>query len=101
MSPIDELSAEKINKTWRDAVEKLTVTLGLNEVATTADNHNSNMKHFKKILCPGNLEDHIVNPFDANKKIFLLFDPTHILKCISNNFRNKECFVCPNYTEAV
>jgi hypothetical protein len=42
------LCAEKIHKVWKDAVEKLT-TMGFNVVATIADNHNSNMKHFKKI----------------------------------------------------
>ena len=30
------------------------------------------------------------------KKIFLLFDSTHLLKCIYNNFRNKGTFVCPD-----
>ena len=101
MSPIDEISAEKIHTIWSDAVKKLTSNLGFNVCATTADNHKSNMKHFKKLLCPGELESCIVNPFDSSKKIFLLFDPTHILKCISNNFRNKECFVCPSYKQTV
>ena len=100
MSPIDELNAEKIHTIWRDTVKKLTIDLQVDVVATTADNHNSNMKHFKKILCPGKLQNFIINPFDKSKKIFLLFDPTHILKCIANNFRNKECFICPSYTES-
>ena len=101
MSPIDEISAEKIHAIWSDAVKKLTIDLGFNVCATTADNHKSNMKHFKKILCPGELESYIPNPFDSSKKIFLLFDSTHILKCISNNFRNKECFVCPKYKQTM
>ena len=101
MSPIDEISAEKIHTIWSDAVEKLTNDLGFNVCATTADNHKSNMKHFKKILCPGELESFIVNPYDPSKKIYLLFDYTHALKCIANNFRKKECFVCPAYPQTV
>ncbi len=100
MTPIDEISAEKIHKVWEDAVKKLT-KMGFNVVATTSDNHKSNMKHFKKILCGGNLQPYITNPFDSSKKIFLLFDPTHILKCITNNFRQKESFACPAYPEVV
>ena len=53
------------------------------------------MKMFKHNICQGKLQTSIPNPFDVEKKISLLFDPTHLLKCVYNNFRNKETFLCP------
>ena len=69
--------------------------MGFNIVSTTMDRHKANMKMLKKLLCKGKLENWIENPYAAGKKIFLLFDSTHLLKCISHNFRAKEAFVCP------
>ena len=71
--------------------------LGFNVVATTTDGHKSNMKFFKTILCKGKWKSHIPNPYDDGKKIFLLFDTTHLLKNIYHNFRGKEAFVCPPF----
>ena len=57
------------------------------------------MKAFKKLLCGGKLKTWIENPFKKGGKIFLLFDFTHLLKCIYHNFRATECFVCPPFDD--
>ena len=94
MSPISEISATKIYTVWKNVV-KCTTELGFDVVATTSDGHRANMKLFKTLLCQGKWKTHIPNPYQDGKKIFLLFDSTHLLKNIYHNFRGKECFVCP------
>ena len=96
MSPIDEISAEKIHTVWKNVVKEVT-RLGFNVVSTTADGHRSNMKLFKTLLCGGELKPYIMNPFKKEQRIHLLFDFTHLMKCIYNNFRETECFVCPHF----
>ena len=76
---------------------KRSTEIGYNIVATTIDNHSSNMKFFTTLLCGGKLKSYIMNPFVSNRKIFLLSDFTHILKCIYNNFRGKDSFVIPPF----
>ena len=96
MTPISEISAEKIHTVWSNVVKAIT-EMGFNIVATTTDGHKSNMKFFKTLLCKGKWKSHIPNPFQDGKKIFLLFDTTHLLKNIYHNFRNKETFICPPF----
>ena len=99
MTPITNISSEKIYETWMKVVKKLT-ELKFDVVCTTGDNHKSNMKFYTTHLCKGKLRSYIEHPFATGKKIFLLFDATHLLKCIYNNFRAKESFVCPPFNGA-
>ena len=39
----------------------------------------------------------IVHPFNPEKMLFLLFDGTHVFKCIYNNFQKRIVFECPNF----
>ena len=52
---------------------------------------------FKHNICHGKLQTSISNPYDVEKKISLLFDTTHLLKCVYHNFINKERFLCPPF----
>ena len=99
MVPIVNISSEKIFEVWTNVVKHVTA-LNFNVVATTADGHKSNMKFYKQHLCKGQLRPYIQNPFNLSNKIFLLFDPTHLLKCIYHNFRGKESFVCPKFADS-
>ena len=96
MVPITNISSEKIYEVWKNVVKR-TTELEFNVVATTADNHSSNMKFFTTHLCGGTLKSFIMNPFALTKKIFILFDPTHLLKCIYHNFRAIPSFVVPPF----
>ena len=96
MSPVSEINHDKIYKVWKNVVEKMT-EIGFDIVATMTDGHKSNMKMFKHNICQGKLNTSISNPYDVEKKIALLFDPTHLLKCVYNNFRCKESFLCPPF----
>ena len=99
MVPIVNISSEKIHEVWTNVVKQMTQLLDFNVVATTTDGHKSNMKFFEKHLCKGKLRPYVLNPFDLTRKIHLLFDFTHLLKCIYNNFRGKDSFVCPKFDE--
>ena len=39
----------------------------------------------------------IVHPFNPEKMLFLLFNGTHVFKCIYNNFQKQIVFECPNF----
>ncbi len=95
MSPMTVTSAEIVCKVWKNVVKHAT-EIGFDVCATTLDNHRSNMKMYQKLLCNGELKSSIPHPLIESKKIFLLFDSTHLLKCVYNNFREREGFVIPN-----
>ena len=69
--------------------------VGFNVVAISVDNAPANRKFFKDYLCDGTLEDLVVNSFTSGQ-IFLIFDPTHIIKNIYNNFLSKKFFQLPS-----
>ena len=90
MYPIKNLRAEN-QKTCFDKVMTLLHEVGFNVVAISVDNAPANRKFFKYYLCDGTLEDSVVNSFTSGQK-FLIFDPTHIIKNIYNNFLSKKFF---------
>ena len=98
MSPVFIINHEKIYKVCENSVEKMT-EIGFDIVATMTDGHKSNMKMLKHDICQGKLDTSVPNPYDVEKRIALLFDPTHLLKCVYNNFRGKENFLCPPFDE--
>ena len=99
MSPVSEINHEKIYKVWKNVVEKIT-EIGFDIVATMTDGHKSNMKMLKHDICQGKLNTSVPNPYDVEKRIALLFDPTHLLKCVYKNFRGKESFLYPSFDES-
>ena len=94
MYPIKNLRAET-QKTCFDKVMTLLHEVGFNVVAVSVDNAPANRKFFKDYLCDGTLEDSVVNSFTGGQ-IFLIFDPTHIIKNIYNNFLSKIFFLLPS-----
>ena len=40
---------------------------------------------------------YVTNSQDKIWKLFLMFDPTHVFKCIYNNFQRRKIFVCPQF----
>ena len=58
------------------------------------DNAAANRKFYKEFLCGGCWQSSIKNSFSGGR-IFLLFDPTHIVKNIYNNFLTKKVFKMP------
>jgi len=58
-------------------------------VALIADNNQVNCKAFEMLASTGKLEHDIPNPNFPDKRIFILFDTVHIMKCIRNNWLNQ------------
>jgi hypothetical protein len=59
--------------------------IGFQILPILTDGHKTNARFFKE-LSGGNLSSCIENPFKINSKLFLLFDPVHLMKNYFNNF---------------
>ena len=78
MYPIKNLRAES-QKACFDKVMALLHGVGFNVVGISVDNAPANRKFFKEFLCGGELKESVVNPF-TREQMFLIFDPTHMIK---------------------
>ena len=68
--------------------------------ANISDNHPTNVSCYGKLLKrnPSTISsDYILNPFDAEKHIYLLFDTVHIIKNIRNNLLSAKYFQIPAF----
>ena len=68
--------------------------VGFNVIGICVDNAAANKKFYKEFLCGGCWQSSTKNSFSGGR-IFLLFDPTHIVKNIYNNFLTKKVFKMP------
>ena len=93
--PIKNLKAE----TEKDCFDKVMLLLhevGLNVVGLSVDNAAANRKFFKDYLCDGVWKESIHNQYTGGK-MFLIFDPTHVVKNICNNFLNRGVLELPDF----
>ena len=94
--PIKNLKAES-QKACFDKVMLLVHEIGFNVIGICVDNASANRKFFKDFLCNGAWKASIPNKY-TDGKIFLIFDPTHIIKNIYNNLVNRRVFEMPCMT---
>ena len=94
--PIKNLKAET-QKACFDKVMLLVHEIGFNVIGICVDNASANRKFFKDFLCNGAWKASIPNKY-TDGKIFLIFDPTHIIKNIYNNLVNRRVFEIPCMT---
>ena len=87
MYPIKNLRAES-QKACFDEVMALPHGIGFNVIGIFVDNALANRQFFKEFLCGGELKESVVHPFTRGQ-MFLIFDPTHIIRNIYNNFLSK------------
>jgi hypothetical protein len=77
-------------KEWTLHIIKTLTEIGFNVLSLICDNHRLNRGMYK-LLCGGaTTEESIVNPFNKEQKIFLLFDSVHLFKSIRNNWLNQQ-----------
>ena len=88
--PIKNIKADSL-KCCYDKVMELIHKVGFNVVAISIDNASANRKFYKDCLCNGSWKNSIKNSYTGGT-IFLVFDPTHIIKNIYNNFLTKRIF---------
>ncbi|MEL7309352.1 MAG: hypothetical protein AAGK05_16845, partial [Pseudomonadota bacterium] len=68
---------------------------GFNVVALCSDNHPVNRSLYKS-LSDGETDFSCKNPYEQEKKLYLLIDPTHTIKNIYNNFQKRINFHFPS-----
>ena len=92
--PMNSCKAETIEKCFKEVLQQLH-DVGFIVVAILTDNHSSNRKFFIK-LCNGTLTTFVQNPLtETDGRIYLIFDPTHNIKNLYNNFQKRRLFKCP------
>ena len=67
-------------------------------IVSLIDGHSWNVKFYKE-LCQGEMNSLAVYPHDGSKLFFVLFDPTHIFKCVYNNFQMHKFVSCPSFDD--
>ena len=91
--PVKNLKAP----TQKECFDKIMILLNevcFNVVGISVDNAAANRKFYKDFLCEGSWKVSIANPFTGGE-IFLIFDPTHIIKNVYNNFLTRKTFELP------
>ncbi|XP_040354454.2 LOW QUALITY PROTEIN: uncharacterized protein LOC120850237 [Ixodes scapularis] len=68
---------------------------GFTVLRLVGDNHASNCKYFST-LSGGKITPVVSHPLDKKRKLFLAFDPCHILKNIRSQFLASNRFLCNN-----
>ena len=91
--PIRSLRAAKQHECFLDVLS-IVHKIGFQVVAVVCDNSTANRKFFIQHLCNGSFQHFVANPI-TGEKMFLLFDPTHNLKNLYNNFQKRKIFSCP------
>ena len=90
---VKNLKAET-QKQCFDKIMQLLHEVGFNVIGISVDNAAANRKFYKHFLCNGTWRSSIKNKFTGGE-IFLVFDPTHIIKNVYNNFHTRRVFKLP------
>ena len=66
------------------------------------DGNQVNHKFYKDTICDGTLETWVSLSFPqydqiAIQRMYLTFDPVHLIKCFYNNFLSRELFICRSF----
>ena len=88
LHPVKNITAEDLNGMLKKAISAVQLS-GFVVIAVIADNNQVNCKAYEILSGTGKLEHSIANPQQPDKRIFLLFDTVHILKCVRNNWLNQ------------
>ena len=96
--PVEKLTANKLNTCFLSVIKQLVETK-FDVLAILVDNHPINRSFFVNILCEGSLRPYIQNPLLPDRKLFLVFDTTHTMKNIFNNFERKKVFSLPKFND--
>jgi hypothetical protein len=89
LHPVKNITAEELCCLLKKAIAAVQLS-GFVVVAVSADNNQVNCKTYEILSGTGKLELSIANPQLPDKRMFLLFDTVHILKCIRNNWLNQK-----------
>lgn len=97
--PVRNLTGDQLKSHFDDVLELLKDTLLIQ--AISVDNHAINRKLYALLRSSGPNRSFVDHPNHENEKLFLLFDSTHNLKNIFNNFHVRQKFRFPTLEGAV
>ena len=100
MVPLTTINSSTLLNLFTSVMTAIT-SIGYDVVVSLVDGHSSNVKFYKEELCGNTFTSYIPHPVDEKLFFYLLFDATHIFKCIYNNFQRKVVFECPNFGDCV
>ena len=92
--PLHKINSTIIANLFKNVLKCLD-EIGYQIVVCLVDGHSSNVKLYQTELCEGQLKAFVYYPHDEGKIFFIIFDPTHIFKCIYNNLQVRKVFTCP------
>lgn len=93
--PVKGLKAETLNRCY-ESVMTLIHSVGFEVVALLVDNAPANRKFYKLYLCNNEWKTNITNKWNG-KNLYLLFDTTHNVKNLYNNFQSRKVMSCPAF----
>ena len=89
---LTNMDSSNLHKLFNDVMNTIT-TIGYDVVVSLVDRHFSNVKFYEKELRADNPTSFICHPLDQHRFLDLLYDTTHIFKCIYNNFQKHVFFL--------
>lgn len=97
MVPVTNLTATYLVDITKRVIDLLE-SAGYYVFCIISDNNRVNRNMFS-LLCNGVLQPCIKHPLNPERKLFLMFDSVHLLKCIRNNWLGQSdydhTFLCP------
>ena len=85
MVPSTKINSYILHKLFNGVKNGIT-TISYDGVVSFVEGHSSNVKLHKKEICTYNLNSFIPRSVDQHRFLYLLYDKTHLFKCIYNNF---------------
>ena len=96
MVPLIKIDSSVLLQLFTDGMHSIT-SVGYDVVVSLVDGHSSNVKFYKKELCADKPDLFIPHSVVESKRLYLLYDATHVFKCVYNNFQKRVVFECPNF----
>ena len=86
LTPVQNMSSVELSRLMLQVTN--VTNSGFRIVSIISDNNVVNRNSVMLISGSDTLRPYIMNPEKPSKKIFILFDTVHLLKCVRNNWLN-------------
>ena len=96
--PLPKMDSSFLRKLFNDVMNAIT-TIGYDVMVSFVEVRSSNVKFYKKELCTDKLASFVPLTLDQHQFLYLLYNSTHIFKCIYNNFQKHILSECPKLEE--
>lgn len=87
--PVSSLSGDQLHQMCKDVILEME-KIGFCVLSLISDNNPVSRKAFELFSDNKIIQPCVPHPFDVQRKLFLIFDTVHIIKCIRNNWHVKK-----------